>query len=395
MADWRSLGVGVVSLGWMGRLHARAYRSLSEHYPQLRVRPRLVSAADPVASARADAVEVMGFGRAVPDYLEVIADPEVDVVSICAPNYLHAEVALAAAAAGKPFWIEKPTGIDAAQSAQIARAAESAGLVTAVGFNYRQAPGVAFARELIRSGRLGRVTNVRVWLIADYASDPDGPLTWRFDRTRAGAGVLGDLMSHGIDLAHDLVGRIREVTAMTTTFLPDRPIPLAQGVGHASVPLSDRRGPVGNEDYVALLARFDSGVFGTFEASRVSVGPRSEYVVEVYGTEGSIRWNFEDQTKMQVSIGRTGDLHGYTTVMAGEHGDYLRFQPGPGMNMSFDDLKTIECSLFVRSVLTGEQLAPSVADAWAAAEVNAAALASAADGRWHAVAPVEGRTTIG
>lgn len=393
-APLRELGVGVISFGWMGRLHTRAYKALPDYYPELRVRPRLVAVADPVEGARATAVEQFGFETAYADYRELLADPAVEAVSICAPNFLHQEIALAAAQAGKPFWIEKPMGVSAAESREIAQAAAAAGLVTGVGFNYRQAPGVQFARQLIRDGRLGRVTNVRVWLIADYASDPQGPLTWRYDKKTAGAGVVGDLMSHGIDLAQFLVGRVAEVAALTDTFIADRPIPLEQGVGHAKVKVSDERGPVGNEDYVGMLARFDSGVVGTMEASRVARGPRAEYVVEVYGTNGSVRWNFEDQSKVQVLLGDGGDVHGYTTVMASaDHGEYGRFQPGPGQSMSFDDLKVVEGRDFVRSVITGEQIAPSAADAWSAAEVDEAVVRAAEGRSWESVPQVEGTTT--
>lgn len=397
----RELGVGVISLGWMGRLHARSYRAIPERYPELRVRPRLVGAADPLASAQRDAVEALGFERATADYRELLEDPAVEAVSICAPNVLHHEIAMAAIAAGKPFWIEKPMGVSVSQSREIAQAATAAQLVTGVGFNYRNAPGVAFARQMIRAGRLGRVTNVRIWLIADYASDPDGPLTWRYATATAGAGVVSDLLSHGVDLAQFLVGRVAEVTAMTSTFITDRPLPLEPGIGHQKVAVSDERRRVENQDYVGVLARFDGGVLGTLEASRVAVGPRAEYVVEVYGTRGSIRWNFEDLSKLQVRLrgaDATGsgrqDTVGYTTVMAGpEHGEYGRFQPGPGMNLSFDDLKTVEGARFVESVLNGSHLAPSAADAWAAAEVDEAIVAAAADGAWHAVPHVQGATT--
>ncbi len=396
----RRLGIGVISLGWMGRLHARAYRNLPEFYPELQVKPELVIAADPVPANQRDALERLGFAQAVADFRQVLAHPDVEAVSICAPNFLHHEIGMAAVSAGKPFWIEKPMGVNAAQSAELARAASAAGLVTATGFNYRNAPGVAFARRLIADGRLGRVTNLRVWLVADYASDPSGPLTWRYDRDRAGAGVVGDLLSHGIDLAQHVAGRIREVTAMTGTFIDRRPIPAEQGIGHAKVALTGDYGPVENEDYVGALARFENGALATLEASRVSVGPRNEYVLEVYGTGGSIRWNFEDQTKLTVCLGtgggESGDTHGYTTVLAGhEHGEYGRFQPGPGMNMSFDDLKTVEGALFVESVLTGRQLAPSAGDAWSAAEVDEAIVRSASDGQWHSVPAVPGVTFQG
>jgi predicted dehydrogenase len=181
------IGVGLVSLGWMGRLHSRAYRAVRDHYPELPATVELVSAADTDAGVRRSAEEVLGYRRTTADYREVLADPEVDVVSICAPNFLHREVALAAAAAGKPFWIEKPMGRSAAESSDIARAAAAAGVVTSVGFNYRHAPAVARARELVRSGAIGTVTNVRVSLLADYSADPLGALTWRFVRERARA----------------------------------------------------------------------------------------------------------------------------------------------------------------------------------------------------------------
>ncbi|WP_237267842.1 Gfo/Idh/MocA family protein [Tessaracoccus flavus] len=378
----------------MGRLHARSYRALAEKFPHLGADVRLVAAADSNEATCAAALTEMGFERAYDDYRKLIADPDVDVVSICSPNFLHKEVALAAAAAGKPFWIEKPMGVSAAESRQIAEAVEDAGLVTAVGFNYRHVPAIEKARELIRSGRLGRIMNVRCWLIADYAASPEGPLTWRDSRERGGSGVIGDLMSHGADLVQYLVGRIESVTALTGQFITERPIPLKSGVGHFGYELSDEKGPVENEDYIALLGRLEGGALATLEASRVAIGPRAEYIVEVYGSDGSIRWNFEHLNDLQVCIGRDSEFLGYTRVMAG--GDFPRFatfQPGAGTSMGFDDMKVVEAAKFIESVLTGRQLAPSVADGWSAAEIDEAALQSAADGRWHDVPEVTGAVT--
>ena len=391
----KQIGVGVISLGWMGRLHSRSYRALAERFPSLGAEVRLVAAGDTNEATCAAALSEMGFERAYNDYRLVIDDPEVDVVSICSPNFLHKEIALYAAAAGKPFWIEKPMGVHAGESREIAEAVEKAGIVTSVGFNYRHVPAIEKARELIRSGRLGRIMNVRAWLIADYASSPDGPLTWRDSRDRGGSGVIGDLMSHGADLVQYLVGRIESVTALTGQFIKDRPIPLKQGVGHFGWEVSDEmRGPVENEDYVAILGRVEGGVLATLEASRVAIGPRAEYIVEVYGTDGSIRWNFEHLNDLEVCVGRTAEFLGYTRVMAGaDFPRFATFQPGAGTSMGFDDMKTVEAAKFIESVLTGEQLAPSVADGWSAAEVDEAALASAADGQWHDVAQVTGRLT--
>ncbi len=389
----RQIGVGVIALGWMGRLHSRGFRQVAERYPELGVSARLVAAADPVPANR-EAARGLGFEHAVEDYREVLADPQVEAVSICAPNFLHHEIAMAAIAAGKHFWIEKPMGVNAAQSRAIAQGAAAAGLVTAAGFNYRHQPQVEHARELVRTGRLGRITNARVWLIADYASSSEGPHTWRYIRAQAGAGVVADLLSHGIDLAQYVLGsRITEVTAMTDTFITTRPVPLGVGVGHSAVAVSDERRSVENEDYVAALARTGSGALVTLESSRVAVGPRAEYVVEVYGTEGSLRWSFEHPEHLQVLIAGEGVHRGYTTVMSESgYGDYGRFQPGPGQHLSFDDSKVIEAGQFLESVLTGRQAAPSAGDAWAAAEVDEAVVASAADRAWHAVPEVSGTT---
>lgn len=392
----KTLNVGVISLGWMGRLHTRSYKQLQERFPEVDVKINLAVACDPIEETRRVAVDELGFDRAVSDYRELLADPEIDVVSICSPNFLHREIALAAIEAGKPFWIEKPMGVSAAESREIAEAAEKAGLITGVGFNYRHTPAIEKLRELINEGRLGRITNVRAWLLADYASQPDGPLTWRYNRELAGAGVVGDLMSHGADLIQYLVGRIDTVTALTGTFIPERPIPTKAGVGHSGWEVSDELGPVENEDYVAILARLDNGVVGTLEASRVAVGPRAEYMVEVYGTNGSARWNFEDLNDLEICIGRNNEFQGYTRVMAGPANfpNFARFQPGAGTSMGFDDLKAVEAAKFVQSVLTGEQLAPSAADGWSAAEVDEAVVRSVESGQWEKVAAVNGTTTF-
>lgn len=387
----RDIGIGVVSLGWMGRLHASSYQRIPSRFPELGIRPRLVVAADPIEENQRAAVEQFGFERAVASIEEVLADPEVELVSICSPNFLHRDFAVRAAAAGKPFWIEKPMGVGAAQSREIAQAAAQArggdGVATAVGFNYRHAPAIAHLRELVAAGRLGRITNVRCWLIADYASSPEGPLTWRYDRARGGSGVIGDLLSHGVDLVQHVTGqRLTEVSATTDVFIPDRPLPLGTGVGHGAVAVSEERGPVENEDWVAALGRLSGGAHTTLESSRVARGHRSDYALEVFGTEGSARWSFTRMNEFEVMIGEGGTEHGYTTVLAGPgHGEYSRFQPGPGIPMSFDDLKVIEAAAFLSDAALGTQLAPNAADGVRAAETCEAIVRSAASRAWESV----------
>jgi predicted dehydrogenase len=386
-------GVGLISVGWMGKLHSRAYQAVPQVYPELKIRPQLVRAAD-TAPDRADyAREVLGYAAAGTDYHDVLADPDVDVVSICAPNMLHREIGVAAAQAGKPFWIEKPVGRDVSETAEIAAAAQAAGVVTSIGYNYRHTPAVERVRELIAAGELGRITNVRAVFFNSYASEPNGALSWRFRRDQAGSGALGDLLSHVVDLMQYVVAPITEVSSLLSTFYTERPVLPMGAATHFAVIENGEMGAVENDDYVAALVRFATGAVGTLEASRVSVGPQCGLGFEIFGTEGSAIWNFERMNEFQLCLGRGGANAGYTTVLGnGQLGDYGRFQPGPGHAMSYDDLKVIEAKKFLVAVTGGQQHNSTIEEAVADAEVIAATEVSAQDGAWHKVAPVPGAT---
>ena len=221
---WVQPGIGLISVGWMGKLHSRAYQAVPLVYPELKIRPRLVHAADTAADRAGYAREVLGYARAGADYHDVLADPDVDVVSICAPNMLHREIGVAAARAGKPFWIEKPVGRDAGETAEVAAAARAAGVTTSIGYNYRHVPAVERVRELITAGRLGRITNVRAVFFNSYAAEPNGALSWRFRREQAGSGALGDLLSHVVDLMQYVVAPITEVSSLLSTVYAQRPV---------------------------------------------------------------------------------------------------------------------------------------------------------------------------
>jgi len=399
-------GIGLISVGWMGKLHSRAYQAIPLVYPELKIRPRFVHAADTAADRAGYAREVLGYERAGTDYRDVLADPDVDVVSICAPNMLHREIGVAAARAGKPFWIEKPVGRDAGETAAVAAAARAAGVVTSIGYNYRHVPAVERVRELIAVGRLGRITNVRAVFFNSYAAEPNGALSWRFRREQAGSGALGDLLSHVVDLMQYVVAPITEVSSLLSTVYTQRPILPMGSATHFAVIEDGEMGEVENDDYVAALVRFGAGshgagsygdgAVGTLEASRVSVGPQCALGFEIYGTDGSAVWNFEQMNELRLCLGRGGPGqpdHGYTTILGHPGlGDYSRFQPGPGNSMSYDDLKVIEAKKFLVAVGGGEQRNSTIAEAHADAEVIAATAASALDGAWHPVAPVPGAT---
>jgi predicted dehydrogenase len=392
------IGVGLISVGWMGKLHSRAYQAVPYVYPETGIRPRLVHAADTAPDRAVYAREVLGYERSSSDYREVMADPEVDVVSICAPNVLHREIGVAAAEAGKHFWIEKPVGRTVKETAAVAAAARAAGLVTSIGYNYRHAPAVEHSRELVASGALGRISNVRAVFFSGYAAEPKGALSWRFKRELAGSGALGDLLSHVVDLVQYVVGPVAEVTALTSTVYTERPILPMGSATHFAVIEDGELGPVENEDYAATLVRFageaqGAGAVGTLEASRTIVGPQCGLGFEIYGTDGSLAWNFEQMNELRVCLGRGGPHQGYTTVLGNAHlGDYARFQPGPGIAMGYDDLKVIEARKFLVAVTGGERQNCSVDDALSAAEVVAAAERSATDGSWHKVPAVAGTT---
>lgn len=398
MTPPKPLGVGLISVGWMGKVHSRAYQSLPSVYPELGVKPELIIAAD-TAQDRADyAREVLGYRESTLDYNDVLNHPDVDVVSICAPNFLHAEIGIAAAKAGKAFWIEKPVGRGGADTRSVEEAVDKAGVVTSIGFNYRHAPAIEYAKHLIETGKLGRITNFRGTFFADYSSEPKGALSWRFKRDLAGSGVLGDLMGHLVDLTQYVVGPIADVSALTKTVHTERPIAQMGSGTHFDVIEGGEMGPVENEDYAGMLVKLTSkavasDAVGTLEASRVTVGKRASYNIEIYGTEGSLMWNFERMNEIQLCLNRTGAHVGYQRIMAGpDFGDFSHFQPGSGTSMGYDDLKVIEAKKFVAAVLGQPSNNSNIHDALSAALVCDAAEKSAETRAWVEIEQISGTT---
>jgi predicted dehydrogenase len=376
------VGVAVVGFGWMGRVHTQAYLRLPHHFPRLRARPRLVAVADEVPGRAEEAAARYGFATATGDWRQVAADPAVQAVSITAPNFLHREIGVAMAEAGKHIWIEKPVGLSAADSRAVSAAASKAAVQATVGFNYRNAPAVAAARELISSGEIGAVTHARFRLFSDYAAHPDGALTWRYERKRGGNGVLGDLASHGVDLARHLLGEIDALVADTAIFVPERPRPAEATSGHTRA-TGGVPGLVENDDYVSCLLRFASGARGVLEACRVSVGEQNNYGFEVHGSKGAVMWDFRRMGELGVSTGTAYQDQPVSTVFVGPgQGDYAAFQPGSASAMSYDDLKVIEASNFLRSVTEGTAHGATLDDAVRSAAALDAMTASAVRGTW-------------
>ncbi len=399
MSSPATLGVGVVGFGWMGQVHARAFSRLPHHFPEIGLLPRLVAVADPEDSRRDEAVRGYDFQRAVADWREVIADPAVDVVSVCGPNFVHREHGIAVAEAGKHLWIEKPAGRTLADTLAIADAVAAAGVRSAVGFNYRYAPAVQAARKVIAEGQIGEIETASVMMMSDYAAHPDGALSWRFDPDYAGTGVLGDLASHGFDLLHHVLGeatgKVTELVADTAVFIPERPEAMG-AVSHFATAAGGTLGPVGNEDHAEALLRFASGARGRVEASRVAVGDQCRYGFEVRGTRGAVVWDFRRMQELQVCRGdRYQDAPWETRFVTASDGDLAAFQPGSGVAMGYDDLKVVECERLVRAIRGGSDQGATIADAVEAAQLIEAVLESARTRAWVKVDLEPGSSSIG
>ncbi len=382
----RRIGVGVIGFGWLGRAHSRSLARIPQLFAQRSYDPVLVAAADALPAPAQEAVDSFAFARGSVDWRSVVEDPEVDVVFIAAPNMLHLELVQAVAAVGKPVFCEKPVGGTPEQVLAAALAARAAGVITGVGYNYRWAPLVQYARELIAGGELGPITNYRGRFFSTYGADPLGVNSWRFSLEQAGYGVTSDLLSHSVDLAHMLLGPIESVVATTATFIAERPAPSVSGGHYGRGTPSDPLTPVTNEDYAGMLVRFASGARGTFEASRTIVGPESENAFDVHGTEGALGWNFERLNELRLYRRSEDRGRGYTTVLGGDRfGHHGAFVPGSGNAIGFEDLITIEDHEFMEAVAHERPFAPSFEDALQWAAVQAALLRSSASGHWENV----------
>lgn len=377
------LRVGIVGLGWMGQVHARALSRLTQHYTDSPLRPRLVAVADTAEDDRTErAAQAFGFEHQLTDWRDLVTREDVDLVCVTGPNFIHRDVAVAAAEAGKHLWVEKPAGRNAAETAEIVAAVDAAGVQTAAGFNYRNAPAVELARELVAAGRLGTVEHTSVRFVSDYAAHPEGALSWRFQNEFAGSGVLGDLVSHAADLVRHVVADIDELVVDRATFIGQRP----QAIGAASHFSRGGDGPlldVENEDYVAALLRFVDGSRGTLESSRVAVGEQCTYGIEVHGTAGALKWDFRRMGELQLCLDQDYQDASFTThfVAVGD-GELAAFQPGTGIAMSYDDLKVIEARWLVQSIADGKPHGATIHDALIAARTVDAMIESADERKW-------------
>ncbi len=376
------LRVGVVGFGWMGQVHARALSRVLQHYPDAPLRPRLVAVADNAPDDRTQrAAAAYGFEHQLADWHDLVTHDEVDLVCVTGPNFIHRDVAVAAAEAGKHLWVEKPAGRDAGETAEIVAAVEAAGVQAATGFNYRNVPAVERARAIVASGRIGEVEHTTVRFLADYSADPDAALSWRFQNKYAGSGVLGDLVSHAADLVQYVVSPIDELVVDRATFISQRRAALP-GAMHYEKGAGDF-GDVENEDYVNALFRLVDGSRGILESSRTAVGEQNTYGIEVHGTKGAIAWDFRRMNELRVCADQDYLNGFYATEYAGPgDGELSFFQPGTNNPIGFDDLKVIEARRLIESIATGSPVGATIHDALAAAKVVDAMITSSEQRKW-------------
>jgi len=335
--------------------------------------PRCVAVADQDATRAAGVAEHLGFERGVADWREVLDDPAVDVVDICTPNYLHAEMALAAIRAGKHVYCEKPLALDVDEAQQLATAAAEAGVVHAVGLNYTTNPMLVVARDMIAAGEIGEPLSFSGRYLEDYMTSAEVPFSWRCERRLAGSGALGDLGSHLINLLHFLLGRPQRLVANLNTLVTER-----------TDPATGARRKVENEDIASALIELESGIPATFEISRIATGYKCGLTFEVAGTRGAIGYDQERMNELRVyDVGAADGRRGFRTILAGpEHGDYGRFCPAPGHGLGINDLKVIEIRRLLQAIEHGAPFWPDFHEGLAVQRVMAAMEASAKAGEW-------------
>lgn len=361
----KPLRVGLLGSGFMGKTHALAWRMAPAVF-DLPLAAQVTMVADRTPELAADAARRFGIADSTGDWRAVVADPAIDLVDITTPNASHRKMALAALAAGKAVYCEKPLAPDSAAARTMAQAAASAGLPTFVGFNYLRNPMARLAMRIVQSGELGELWSFRGIHAEDYMADPATAWSWRLDPS-GGAGAIADLGSHIIAMARALVGPVERLVADVSTVIAQRP----HGGGTR---------PVEVDDEARLLLRFANGAVGTIEASWIATGRKMYLAFELTGSKGSILLNMERMNELRLFIKGQG---GYAEIPAGpEHEGYGAFMPAPGHQLGFNEIKAIEVRDIVAAMAGGPAFKPDFAEALEVQRTVDAALLSAREKRW-------------
>jgi predicted dehydrogenase len=320
-----------------------------------------------------------GYESYVTDWKKVIDDPGIDVVDICVPNNVHAEIAKAAAQAGKAIVCEKPLALNVAEAEEMVQAVESAGVANLVSYNYRRVPAVTMAKQLIDEGRLGKIFHYRAQFLQDWTISADVPqggmATWRLDVKAAGSGVTGDLLAHCIDTAMWHNGAITRVNAMTETFIKQRK--------HAETGQVE---PVNIDDACTFFCNFDNGSIGNFESTRYARGHKALFTFEINGEHGSIGWDLHDLHRLAWFDHRDeGKLRGWRSIHVSDHGGgqpYMSQWWVPGLQIGYAESFVHQIADFLEGMAKGEPVGPTFRDGLQTQKVCEAVLQSAKTGQW-------------
>jgi predicted dehydrogenase len=377
-----SLNVGLVGYGFMGRTHSNAFLQAGRFF-DLPYKPVLKAVCARNAERAKTFAENWGYESVERDWQKLVARNDIDLIDIASPNDTHAEIAIAAAQAGKMVLCEKPLGRNAAEARAMTDAVESAKVANMVWYNYRRVPAVMLLKHLIDEGRLGRIFHYRAKFLQDWTISQDLPQggegLWRLDVAVAGSGVTGDLLAHTIDTALWLNGPIAEVSAMTETFIKER-----------KHNLTGRVEPVRIDDASAFLARFENGSLATFEATRYARGHKALYTLEINGEHASAMWDLHDLHRVEFFDHRDeGRLRGWRSIHVtdGDH-PYMKHWWVPGLQIGYEHTFIHQVADFLQALGEGRRAAPTFQDGLATEYVTDAVLASAKARRWEKVQPL-------
>jgi predicted dehydrogenase len=368
----------MIGYGFMGRAHSNAYLKVS-HFFDLEYRPVLKAVCARSADKVADFADRWGYESIETDWRKLVERKDIDVVDICVPNNLHAEIAAAAAANGKMILCEKPLAMNGPEGQEMVETVEKAKVPNMVWYNYRRVPAVTFAKKLIDEGRLGRIFHYRAKFLQDWTISADlpqgGTALWRLDVAAAGSGVTGDLLAHCIDTALWLNGNITTVNAMTETFIKERKHTLTGKVEK-----------VGIDDACAFLCRFANGSLATFESTRYARGHKALYTFEINGEKASIFWDLHDLHRLQYFDHRDeGKLRGWRSIHVTDHGGehpYMDKWWVPGLQIGYEHSFVHQVADFLDGLAKGQPAMPDFRDALRTQHVCDAVLQSAKEQKW-------------
>ena len=376
----KSLNIGMIGYGFMGKAHTNAYRKVS-HFFDLEYQPVLKAACARNEERIQAFADRWGYQSVETDWRKMISREDIDVIDICVPNNLHKEIALAAAEAGKMILCEKPLAMDSDEGEEMCNAVEKAGVANMVWYNYRRVPAVTLAKRLIEEGRLGRIFHYRSDFLQDLTISEDlpqgGEALWRLDVNAAGSGVTGDLLAHCIDTAIWLNGAIESVTAMTETFVKER---VHQETGQSQ--------PVGIDDACAFLARFSNGSLSVFESTRYARGHKALYTLEINGEHASISWDLHDQHRLSYFDHRDDSIvRGWRSIHVSDSDQpYMDKWWVPGLQIGYEHTFVHHVADFLEGLSLGVPASPTFRDALETQKVCDAILSSAQSRQWVDIA---------